>query len=145
MDELLTFELANAEFTPWIVTTQPVGRLEKFVQNEIYGDTVCDMNAAMREQYGIEYVKMNYCFDGKEYPASLDWESHSAKEFYDLMRAGTVVTTTQVPRHVFEEEFEKCCKEGKDVVYVDTDSIKYSNADHIEKFNLANEENHNAY
>lgn len=84
----------------------------------IYGDTVCDMNAAMREQYGIEYVKMNYCFDGKEYPASLDWESHSAKEFYDLMRAGTVVTTTQVPRHVFEEEFEKCCKEGKDVVYV---------------------------
>ena len=40
MDEMLSFELANAEFTPWIVTTQPVGRLEKFVQNEIYGDTV---------------------------------------------------------------------------------------------------------
>jgi len=40
MDELLSFELANAEFTPWIVTTQPEGRLEKFVQNEIYGDTV---------------------------------------------------------------------------------------------------------
>jgi len=40
MDEMLSFELANAEFTPWIVTTQPVGRLEKFVQNEIYGETV---------------------------------------------------------------------------------------------------------
>lgn len=39
MDELLSFELANAEFTPWIVTTQPVGRLEKFVQNEIYADS----------------------------------------------------------------------------------------------------------
>lgn len=39
MDELLSFELANAEFTPWIVTTQPEGRLEKFVQNEIYGDS----------------------------------------------------------------------------------------------------------
>ncbi len=39
MDELLSFELANAEFTPWIVTTQPVGRLEKFMQNEIYGDS----------------------------------------------------------------------------------------------------------
>lgn len=39
MDELLSFELANAEFTPWIVTTQPEGRLEKFVKNEIYGDT----------------------------------------------------------------------------------------------------------
>ena len=42
MDEMLSFELANAEFTPWIVTTQPVGRLEKFVQNEIYGDTVSE-------------------------------------------------------------------------------------------------------
>ena len=84
----------------------------------IYGDTVCDMNQEMRERYGIEYVKMNYCIDGKEYPASLDWESHSAKEFYDMMRAGTVVTTTQVPRHLYEEAFEACCKEGKDVVYV---------------------------
>lgn len=39
MDELLSFELANAEFTPWIVTTQPEGRLEKFVKNEIYADS----------------------------------------------------------------------------------------------------------
>ena len=31
---------------------------------------------------------------------------------------------------------------GNDVVYVDTDSIKYRNPEHIEKFNLANEENH---
>ena len=84
----------------------------------IFGDTVCDMTRQMRQQYNIEYVKMNYCIDGKEYPASLDWESHSAKEFYDMMRSGTVVTTTQVPRHVYEEAFENCCKEGKDVLYV---------------------------
>lgn len=40
MDELLTFELGNAEYNPWIVPTQPVGRLAKFVQQEIYGDSV---------------------------------------------------------------------------------------------------------
>ena len=40
MDELLSFELANAEFTPWIVPTQPVGRLEKYVVNEIRGESV---------------------------------------------------------------------------------------------------------
>lgn len=39
MDELLSFELSNAEFNPWIVTTQPEGRLAKFVHNEIDGDT----------------------------------------------------------------------------------------------------------
>ncbi|MCH5343118.1 MAG: hypothetical protein J1E64_03690 [Acetatifactor sp.] len=37
MDELLSFELANAEFNPWIVPTQPEGRLAKFVHNEIDG------------------------------------------------------------------------------------------------------------
>jgi len=40
MDELLSFELANAEFNPWIVPTQPEGRLAKFVHNEIDGETL---------------------------------------------------------------------------------------------------------
>ncbi len=39
MDELLSFELANAEFNPWIVPTQPQGRLAKFVENEIRGES----------------------------------------------------------------------------------------------------------
>lgn len=40
MDELLSFELSNAEFNPWIVPTQPEGRLAKFVRNEIDGDSL---------------------------------------------------------------------------------------------------------
>ncbi len=40
MDELLSFELANAEFNPWIVPTQPQGRLAKYVENELRGDTL---------------------------------------------------------------------------------------------------------
>lgn len=39
MDELLSFELSNAEFNPWIVPTQPEGRLAKFVNREIKADT----------------------------------------------------------------------------------------------------------
>ena len=40
MDELLSFELSNAEFNPWIVPTQPTGRLAKFMREEIYGDNL---------------------------------------------------------------------------------------------------------
>ena len=40
MDELLSFELANAKFNPWIVPTQPQGRLAKYVEQEIDGRTV---------------------------------------------------------------------------------------------------------
>ena len=84
----------------------------------IFVDSTSDLNRQQREQYQIEYVAMNYVLDGKEYPASLDWDSHSPKEFYDLMRAGKRITTTQVPREVLTTAFETCLKEGKDVVYV---------------------------
>ncbi|MBR3825264.1 MAG: hypothetical protein IKJ39_08700 [Lachnospiraceae bacterium] len=40
MDELISFEMANAEYNPWIVPTQPVGRLAKFVQEEIEADSL---------------------------------------------------------------------------------------------------------
>ncbi len=40
MDELLSFELSNGEYNPWIVTTQPEGRLAKFIRCEIKGDTL---------------------------------------------------------------------------------------------------------
>ena len=39
MDELLSFELANAEYNPWIVPTQPEGRLARFVHREIRGES----------------------------------------------------------------------------------------------------------
>ena len=39
MDELLSFELANARYNPWIVPTRPEGRLAKFVNEEIEGDS----------------------------------------------------------------------------------------------------------
>ncbi len=53
MDELLSFELANAEFNPWIVPTQPQGRLAKFVDNELrgesFGETVDNMMATAKD------------------------------------------------------------------------------------------------
>lgn len=40
MDELISFEFANGEYNPWIVPTQPQGRLAKFIDNEIDGATI---------------------------------------------------------------------------------------------------------
>ncbi|MCI8528302.1 MAG: hypothetical protein HFH82_03980 [Lachnospiraceae bacterium] len=39
MDELLSFELSNAQYNPWIVPTQPEGRLAKFMREEVQGET----------------------------------------------------------------------------------------------------------
>ena len=88
----------------------------------ILGDSTCDLNKELRDKYGIEYVAMNYVLDGVEYTASLDWEHHSSKEFYDLMRNDKRILTTQVPREVYTEAFASYLKEGKDVLYISCSS-----------------------
>ena len=84
----------------------------------IFADSTCDLGADLREKYHIDYVAMNYVIDGKEYPASLDWEVHSPKEFYDKMRNGIRITTTQVPMPTMEAAFRKAAEDGKDVLYI---------------------------
>lgn len=88
----------------------------------ILTDSTSDMTKELREQYNVEYVAMNYVVDGVEYKASLDWENHSVKEFYDLMRNGTRVYTTQVPQTAFEEAFLAAIEAGKDVLYISCSS-----------------------
>lgn len=84
----------------------------------IFTDSTSDLNKEFREKFQIEYVPMNYSVDDEEYVASLDWESHSVKEFYDLMRNGKRVFTTQVPQTVLYENFKATVESGKDVLYI---------------------------
>ncbi len=88
----------------------------------IFGDSTCDLDRDLRAKYGVEYVAMNYSIDDIEYVASLDFESHSAKEHYDLMRSGKRVFTTQVPKNVYYDAFKAALDEGKDLLYVSCSS-----------------------
>ena len=84
----------------------------------VVSDSTCDLPKDLREKHKIDYVAMNYVIDGQEYPALLDWQAHSPKEFYDMMRGGKHITTTQVPRQVYVDCFTKHLKNGQDVVYI---------------------------
>ncbi len=88
----------------------------------IFGDSTCDLNKELRAQYGIEYVSMNYVVDDQEYGASLDWENHSVKAFYDLMRDGKRVFTTQVPKQNYIDAFTAALDAGKDILYISCSS-----------------------
>ena len=85
---------------------------------QILTDSCSDMPKEIREKYDIDYVRMNTVYEGKETPASLDFEYYSSKELYDTMRNGGRVTTTQVPVSEFERAFGQYLSEGKDVVYI---------------------------
>ena len=84
----------------------------------IFGDSTCDLDLATRTEFDIDYIPMSYIVDEKEYPASLDWESHSVKEFYDLMREGKRVYTAQIIPNVCREKFLAAIEAGKDVLYI---------------------------
>lgn len=88
----------------------------------VISDSTCDLELDLRKKYDIDYVTMNYVIDGKEYPASLDWEYHKAKEYYDFMRNGIRITTTQVTQKTYEDTFRKHLSNGKDVLYISCSS-----------------------
>lgn len=88
----------------------------------ILGDSTCDLDKEIREQYGIDYVAMNFIVDDVEYVASLDWEKVGSKEFYDIMRNGKRVFTTQVPKTVYYDKFKEIIEQGKEIVYISCSS-----------------------
>lgn len=80
MDELLSFELANAEYNPWIVPTQPEGRLAKYVHNEIdgesLGETLKNLTAELKDllqNRGLSKL-LNYKADVYEEPVWITGE-----------------------------------------------------------------------
>lgn len=84
----------------------------------ILSDSCCDLDKATRETYGIDYVPMHFTVDGKEYTADLDWAVFAPHEFYELMREGKRVTTSQAGAGEFKERFEHYAKENTDVLYI---------------------------
>lgn len=84
----------------------------------IFGDSTCDMDLATRQEFNVDYIPMSYVVDDAEYTASLDWEFHSVKDFYDLMRNGKRIFTTQIIPNVCREKFLSAIEAGKDVVYI---------------------------
>ena len=85
---------------------------------KIVTDSCSDLPKELREKYGIDYMMMNTVKDGKETPASLDWEFYSPKELYDAIRNGERVTTTMVPPSEFQRYFRAEVEKGNDIVYI---------------------------
>ena len=88
----------------------------------IIGDSTCDLNRNLRKQYGIDYIAMNFVMDEKEYTASLDWEEITARTFYDAMRNGSRITTTQVPTERYARMFRSYLEQDMDILYVSCSS-----------------------
>lgn len=85
---------------------------------KVITDSCSDLSPEVMEKYGIDYAKMSTVFEGEVSPARLEWTRDEAHAFYNLMREGKRITTTQVPVEEFNRIFTKYLAEGCDIVYI---------------------------
>lgn len=84
----------------------------------IFTDSCSDLSTETRTKLGIEYCLMGVEVDGKEYPADLDWKAYTVKEFYDWMRQGKSIRTTQVTLPEYIAKFTPWLEKGYDILYL---------------------------
>ena len=85
---------------------------------QIFSDSCCDLPKAIRDQYHLDYCRMNFVVDGKEYVADLDWTEVKPEEFYGFLSSGRQCKTTQVPLQEFINRFTPYLQKGIDVLYI---------------------------
>ncbi len=84
----------------------------------IVSDSCCDLPENLRKEFDVEYIPMRIHFDEKEYPADLDWKDISFYDFYNLMREGVRIKTSQINSNEYFETFEKYILDGYDVLSI---------------------------
>ncbi len=89
----------------------------------LFGDSTCDLTPEIRKSRNIDYCRMLVNWkdkDKKDYEiyASLDWEVLSPKEYYNLMRNGAVIYTSQITEQEFDEKFIPHLEKGEDILYI---------------------------
>lgn len=89
--------------------------MSKFI---IITDSCSDLEVNMRRELGVEYIKMPISYDDKQGYCSLDWEELSAKNFYDMLRSGTVFKTAQINAEMYKDAYEPHLKNGYDILSI---------------------------
>lgn len=84
----------------------------------IITDSTSDLAKPFREKYDIECIQNRFFYKDVEYSADPDWTALPIKEFYDYLRAGNRITTSQISVSACTETFEKCLKEGYDILSI---------------------------
>ncbi len=83
----------------------------------IITDTAANIPHEKALEWNIHVIPFTYYIGGKEH-FCVETEQFDGKQFYDSMRAGTKVTTSQIPPQRFIDFMRPILAEGKDILYV---------------------------
>lgn len=103
---------------------------------QIFTDTCSELPTDVRKNLGIEYFPMGLVRNGQESKADLDWADYSPTEFYNWMRAGESLKTTQISVETVCKYARPYLEKGIDILYLGC-TVKLTGS--INSYNLAKE------
>lgn len=84
-------------------------------------DTSSNLFPKQIRDYDLKVIPFPYYYDGREHTC-LNADSFQAEEFYDSIKKGRIVTTSQIAPQQYADFFEPSLKDGKDIIYVSMSS-----------------------
>jgi len=84
----------------------------------LYTDTDTDITPAVAAEYGYKLISMPYSVDAKTIYPYVDFDVFDSHAFYDMLRAGTLPTTSAISKERYVEYFEPEFAAGNDILYV---------------------------
>ncbi|MBQ9510670.1 MAG: DegV family protein [Clostridia bacterium] len=107
----------------------------------VFTDTSANLPTPMIKEKNIHIVPFLYYYDGKE-SACLDTEQFDGHAFYDMIREGVKVNTTQINPHKYVEYMRPVVESGEDIIFVGMssgisgsfNSLRLAAAELMEKF-----------
>lgn len=99
--------------------------LKEIIMNKfaIFTDSTSDLTTKQRKDHNIEYVRMLVNWTDKdkvfhETYADLDWTELTPTEYYNLMKDGAIIMTSQVTEQEFDLKFIPHFEKGEDILYL---------------------------
>jgi DegV family protein with EDD domain len=83
-----------------------------------FSDTDCDITPKECAAYGIKLISMPYTIDNQVIHPYVDFEEFDSHKFYDMLRAGTMPTTSAMSEEAYMGYFEPEFAAGNDILYV---------------------------
>ena len=83
-----------------------------------FSDTDCDITPKECAEYGIKMISMPYTVGEQVIYPYIDFEEFDSHEFYDMLRAGTMPTTSAMSEEAYIQYFEPEFAAGNDILYV---------------------------
>ena len=83
-----------------------------------FADTDGDFTPSLAAEYGYKLISMPYCVNGENIYPYEDFETFDSKAFYDMLRGGTLPTTSALSKERYIEYFEPEFEAGNDICYV---------------------------